>query len=299
MNNKKNIAIASALLACLIWAGNFVIARGVHEFIPPFTLSFWRWMVAFMFILPLSIKGIRLEWPIITANLKYIASMGVLGVAMFSALIYVAGHTTTTSNLAIISSTTPIFTLLLAGLLRHDKLSNRRIIGAVLAFVGAMVVINHGDITVLQSMSWRAGDLMMLVAATIWAGWSVALKLKPAGLSNMVMMAAIIVFGLFALAPLYVWELTTNPVDIWNWQAWAVFLYLGIFASVVGWLLWQYSIELIGSVRTSLIYYSIPLFSSLLAVLFLDETPQLYHLAGFLLVLSGVVVSNIRRDRQQ
>ena len=295
VHNNTLIALVCALLACLIWSGNFVIARSVHEWIPPFTLAFGRWTVALFALLPFSLMVLKREWQIVTAHLRYLFFMGFIGVAGFNTLIYLAAHTTTVSHIAIISAATPIFTLLIAGLVGEEKLSRYPVFGAVLACLGALTIINHGDISALFKQAWRPGDILALVAALIWAGWSVGLRFKPAGMSPVTLMTIAMIFGLLGLMPFYGWEIQAHTVDLSSWQTWSVFLYVGIAASLIAWLLWQYSVEKIGSVKTSLIYYTIPIFSSIFAALFLDESIEIYHFVGFILVFAGIVTSNMRR----
>lgn len=289
MSKSVFIAVGFALIACVLWAGNFVVARGVSEWIAPFTLSFWRWAVALAVLLPFSFRGVRREWPVIRAHIPYLLTMGVFGVAGFNTLIYFAAHTTPTAHMAIISSTTPIFTLVLVALLGEERLTAHKAIGAALGCAGALTIITHGNLANLLALEGHFGDLLSLIAAFIWAGWSVGLRFKPQGLSAISFMTVAAGFGLLALTPFYIWEAQHHPIDMANTQAWLVFAYIAIGASLVAWLLWQAAIERIGAARTSLIYYSIPAFSSLFAYVLLKESLQAYHYAGFGLVVCGIL----------
>lgn len=299
MANKPLILAAlAALAACVIWSGNFVIARGVHEWIAPFTLSFWRWSVALVALLPFSIMGLKKEWPIVRQNWRYLLIMGTVGVATFNALIYFAAQTTTTSHISIISSTTPIFTLILAAMVGEEKLASPKVFGAMLACIGALVIITQGQVSTLINQSWHGGDVLVVVSSLIWAIWSVGLRFKPKGLSSISFMSVVTMVGVVTLAPFYAWEAQTHTLDLFNLKLWLVFLYVGLFGSVVAWLLWQYSVEQIGSVRTSLIYYSMPVLSSLLAMLVLGETLHFYHAFGFGLVFLGILVALFFKKKQ-
>ena len=142
-NSPRNqtIAIALSLLACVLWSGNFFIARGVHEWIPPVTLAFWRWVVAFAVICPLGLPHVLRQWPLIRQHLPFLIGMGVLSVGLYNTLIYIAGHYTNAHNIALIACTAPIWTLFLAGLFGVERLSRFKLGGAICAFIGALVVI--------------------------------------------------------------------------------------------------------------------------------------------------------------
>ena len=183
MTKNTALALAAALAACLIWSSNFLLARGMHELIPPFAFSFWRWIIAFLALLPFSYPYVRREWGLITSNLKYLVFMGLVGVASFNSLIYFAAHDTTTSHIAIISSTTPILTLILAGIVGQDRLTAFKIGGGAMACLGALYVITQGQLSAAFSQDWNHGDILVVISATIWAVWSVGLKSKPAGMS--------------------------------------------------------------------------------------------------------------------
>lgn len=295
MTKKELTATVLALLACIIWSGNFVIARGVHEWIPPIGLAFWRWIIAFICILPFSYPNVRKEWSIIIEHWKYLFAMGAFGVATFNTLVYLAAHHTSTHHIALISAIAPIGTLLLVGIFGIERLSIFKAIGAACAFLGAVTVITHGNINTIIDQKWNIGDLLLILSTFIWASWSVGLRLKPKTLSIRAFLTVCMAIGGVCLMPFYIWEtIYITPVPF-TLKAWSIYLYVGIAASMIAWFFWQYSVETIGPVKTSLIYYSMPIFSGVLAIILLDEPLALYHILGFFLVLIGIIVSNLRK----
>lgn len=291
MKTYCNLAIVVALCACLMWAGNFVIARGVHEWMPPFALAFWRWVVAAAFLLPFGWSAIRREWPVIRRSWAYLGAMGIVGVGSFNTLIYIAAHHTTTHQIAIIASTTPIFTLIIAGLFAIEPLSRMKVAGALCALAGALLVITRGDPGLILEQGWNQGDLIVSVAAIIWACWSLGLRFKPKGLSTRAFLATASTIGVLWLLPFYLWEWQVAGPTPMTPQAIFIVLYVGLAASVIAWFCWQYAVETLGAVNTSLIYYTTPLFSAGLAILVLGEPLAPYHILGFALVFGGIVIS--------
>ncbi len=289
MIKKDFIAFLYALLACLIWSGSFVIARGVHDMITPVTLAFWRWLVATAIIIPIGYKQVRLEWPIIKKHSKYLIFMGALSVALFNTLVYIAAHYTSSHHIAIISSTAPIWTLLLVGIAGIEKLSLFKIAGAICAFFGALVIIAHGQLNMLLAQEWNRGDIILLLSAFIWAIYCVMLHYKPAKLHPKSFMTTIIIIGTLCLLPFYIIEARNTPTPF-SLQAWAIYLYLGIGSSIIGWFTWNYAIHILGSVKTGLVYYTIPIFSSILAISILHEPIEFYHWIGFIFVFMGIIL---------
>lgn len=295
MQKKEIIALALALVACLLWSGNFVTARGVHEWIPPLALAFWRWTVAVLVVAPFGLPHLLRQWPLVRQHWKYLFVMGAASVGAYNTLIYLASSHTTSHHLALISSTAPIWTLLLAGLLGTERLSRYKLGGAAFAFAGALVIVTHGELGKLFAVEWNHGDRLILLAAWIWAGYCVMLHYKPKEMHQLTFLTAIFVVGLTCIAPFYAWEVASGRPTPFTAQAWAAYTYVGIASSVLAWFAWNNAVQAIGSVKAGLVYYMIPVFSGVLAVIFLDEPPALYHVAGFLLIFTGIVVSNLRK----
>ena len=285
-------AILLGLLACLLWSGNFIIARMANNAIDPFTMAFMRWFTALAFILPFTYKTVRAQLPIIRKNIKYLIFMAVISVGTFNTLVYIAAHYTTTHHISLICATSPVWTVLLAGFLKFEKFTAKSVIGAAIAFFGASIIITEGNLGGILHQSWNKGDLLLLLAAFLWAVYSVMLKKKPAELVTTTFLTVIIFIGLLWLSPIYIFQNAngiTTPVDA---KSLAVYLYIGVGASLIAWFCWNSAIEAIGSVRAGLISYSMPVFSAILAIMILDEPLKTYHIAGFLFVLVGILISN-------
>ena len=221
--------------------------------------------------------------------------MGVIGIGFYNTLIYYSGQYTSTHHMAIISSTAPIGTLLLAGIFGIERLSRYKIIGAACAFIGALVIVTNGDLIAIYSQEWNTGDIILIFSAFIWAAWSVAITIKPKALSTRSFLTVIIAIGVLFLAPLYAWDTYHGARTPFTIEAFSIFIYVGVMASVIAWFLWQHCVDTVGPVKTSLIYYSLPVFASVLAIILLNEPIEEYHVIGFMLVCVGIVISNLRK----
>ncbi len=278
--------------ATAIWSGNFIIARGLHESIPPVSLAFYRWLVAVIVFLPFTRKHLIAEWPIIKAHPVYFSMTALLGVTTFNTLIYIAGHTTTAMNLSLIAITFPIFIILFSRILYKEYLSFKKGIGIALVLIGVVLLITKGNVLALLNISFAIGDLWMLTASITFAAYSLFLKNKPKGISIIALQSSIFILGLIFLCPFFLWEQTTVHHSILTKATIPGILYIGIFASLGAFVLWTKSVIILGPSKAGMIYYTLPLFCGLLASLFLGERISMVYFYSMLLIFIGIVTTN-------
>lgn len=277
--------------ATIIWSWNFIISRGIHTEIPPITLSFLRWAVAFAVISPFAFKYFLKDLTAIKRNYKYILLTSFLGVTIFNALVYIAGHTTEAINLSLIAITTPVFIIVFNRIILKEKIHFINILGITLTLSGIIMLICRGSLKVLLSISFSAGDLWMLSAAVIFAVYSMLVKQKPAGIGMTSFLFSTFGAGLVMLIPFFLYEITTSKPFTPGLRITIAVLYIGIFASIGGYFMWNNAVEKIGSSKAGIIYYSLPLFSTLWAILFLGEQVRMIHLISMFLIIAGIIIA--------
>jgi drug/metabolite transporter (DMT)-like permease len=281
-----------ALGATAIWSGNFIIARGLSEIVPPVSLAFWRWAVAVIVFLPFALKPLIAEREQLRKHISYLSVTAFLGVTVFNTLIYIAGHTTSALNLSLIAITFPIFIIILSRMLYGELITANKILGIVLVTSGVVLLITKGNLSVLLNISFAVGDLWMLSASVIFAVYSILIKQKPKELSILSFQLSTFSLGLLFLLPFFVWESNTVPSGNYDITTVLSILYLGIFASLTAFVLWNKAIVTIGPSKSALIYYTLPLFSGFLAYLLLNEGIGMMHLFSALLIVSGILTAN-------
>ncbi len=298
---KKNISfnnfsaqlsgVLLALGATIIWSGNFIISRGIHDIIPPVTLSTLRWLVAFVVIFPFSIKYFLNDLASIKQNFRYILLTSFLGITLFNTLVYIAGHSTDAINLSLIAITTPVFIIIFSRIFYKEKISLISISGIALTLSGVIMLICKGSITALLNISFSAGDFWMLAAAITFSLYSLLLRKKPVGISTMSFLFITFGIGLIMLIPFFLYETAAYPKVFVNPVVVISVLYAGIFASIGGFFMWSKAVELIGASESGLIYYSLPLFSTLWAILILGEKIRPIHFISLILIITGIVIA--------
>lgn len=282
-----------AIAATLFWSGNFTVARGVTENIPPVTLAFWRWLTAVLILTPFAFKALIKNWTTIKSNIIYLTATSVLGVSLFNTLIYIAGHSTTAMNMSLIAITFPVFVIIFSKFIYKEIITLNKGLGILLVIAGVMLLITKGELSVIKNISFSSGDLWMLLAAIAFALYSLLIKHKPKQLGTRAFQISTFSIGLIILTPFYIWEsLTTNfQIQSINQTTLYSILYLGIFASLFSYFLWGKAVELIGPTKSSLIYYTLPIFSGISAYAFLGEKIGIIHLVSMLLILIGVLTA--------
>lgn len=299
MNTGKRellIGIGVAVLATIIWSGNFVVARGVIHQIPPISLAFYRWATASLLLLPFAWKRFGEERPVLLQHKSYLFWTALSGVTIFNTLVYIAGHYSPAINLALIGTTTsPIFSIILAAIFLKEKIRPLRIAGVLICVAGILFLLSQGSWDRLRSFHFSVGDGWILLAALSFAIYNIFVKRKPAGIHPINFLFSVFALGTLLLLPAYLIELVHTPPVQWTFNLAGIILYLGAGASIVSFLCWNMAIARLGAARTALFGNLIPIFSILEAVWFLDEQFTLVHAFSGLLVIAGVFIANLKK----
>jgi drug/metabolite transporter (DMT)-like permease len=289
---------ATALLLTLpplLWAGNAVVGRVVHELIPPMTLNFLRWLLAFFILLPLAWRVLRPHsgmW----AHWKRFSLLGLLGVGCYNALQYLALQTSTPLNVTLVASSIPVWMLGVGALCFGKPVSRRQVAGALLSMAGVLVVLSRGRWELLVQVRLVPGDVYVLLATLAWAfySWMLSQPREPAELRGdwAAFLMAQIVFGLgwsglFAGSE---WALADQRIS-WGWPLAAALGYIAIGPAVVAYRCWGMGVQRVGPAIAGFFSNLTPLFAALLSAAFLGELPHLYHALAFGLIVGGIVVS--------
>jgi drug/metabolite transporter (DMT)-like permease len=293
---KKHVikGVGFAVLATLIWSGNFVIARGVYSEISPVGLSFSRWSLATIVIFPFAVKKVREEWSAIKVSWFYLIWVSLFGVSLFNTFVYIAGHYTSAINLALIGTTTsPIISIILARSFLKEKIGVLKITGLFLCIAGILFLLSGGKINNLIHLKFSSGDAWMLVAAFCFAVYNTLARKKPSGISTVSFLFVSFFIGSVFLLPFFIRQFSGMAFNV-DYKVITSILYLGIGASVISFFLWNISIGILGSGRTALFGNLIPVFSSLEAMIILNEKFSWIHLISMILVFSGLLLANLQ-----
>lgn len=283
------------ILTTLFWAGNFVVARAMHLTLPPLSLSFWRWLLALIILLPWVAPKLLAERALLFKHWKILLLLAVLGVVNFNTFIYLGLQYTTATNATLLQSVVPSVVMLLAVLLLGQTISKLQLAGLALSLLGVLCIVLRGDLTQLLNVQINRGDLWVLAAMLSWALYTVALNWRPVALSKSALLGSTVLVGTLVLLPVYLWELGQGQRIALVADNLLVLGYVAIFPSVLAYFFWNYGVEKLGAPSAGLFVYLMPVFGMILSMLFLNEQPALFHLFGFVLVLAGMLLATRRR----
>ena len=298
----QRLTPATALLLVVppaLWAGNAVVGRLVTGLVPPMTLNFFRWALAFAILLPLAWRVLRPAsalWP----HWKRFALLGLLGVGCYNALQYLALKTSTPLNVTLVAASVPVWMLGIGALCFGQPVSRRQLAGALLSVAGVLLVLSRGQWRLLVQVHLVPGDIYVLLATIAWAfySWLLARPSDPPEIRNdwAAFLMAQIVFGLgwsgaFAGGE---WALTDAHIT-WGWPLASALLYVAVGPAVIAYRCWGMGVQRVGPAMAGFFSNLTPLFAAVLSAAFLGELPHLYHGLAFMLIVGGIVVSAPRK----
>lgn len=291
--------ISLAVLATIIWSGNFVISRAVNQQIPPVSLAFYRWTLATILIAPLAYQKFKQQKQIVFQNWKYLFWVSLSGIALFNTCVYVAGHYTSAINMALIGTTSsPIFATVMAIIFLKERLNIFRIVGMLICIAGILLLLSQGSWQQLASFTFSTGDLWILAGAMAFAVYNILVRKKPAGITPVNFLFVIFLFGSLLLLPAYIIELNVTAPVQWTGNIIGSIVYLGLGTSVIAFLCWNAALQKLGTGTTVLFGNLIPIFSTLEAVWLLGERITNIHIISGLLVVGGLVLANTMQRKK-
>ena len=280
-----------ALLATAVWSANFVVSRGLADAIPPCTLAVGRWLTAFCAVLPFALPSLKRDWPHFIRHWKYYLAFSFIGITFFNTAIYIGAHSVPALNMSLIATSSPLFTILLARVFFGEAITRNRLIGIAIVLCGILLLMAKGDLSRLVALSFSGGDLILLSAALGFSAYTLLLRKRPAGADQLSFFAVTFGLGLLMLLPPALWEARQSAgIQFTANIIWA-FLYMGLGASLFSFWCWTRAVSAIGPAKAAVIYYSLPLFSGLEAVIFLGEPILWGHFVSGALILSGLFLA--------
>ena len=294
----KNFFLAVFLLtsASFFWSGNFFAGKiAFLSDLTPFKLGFFRWLLAMLILLPFTYSEIIKNYNYYKKNIILMTFLGFLAVTVFNSLTYISLQTTLIINSTLMASIAPVLMIGFSWLIFKTKTTILQFAGIFLSLLGAFSIILKGNINNLFNLYFTSGDVWMFTAVVSWCLYSVLLKKIDNSISQLASLQVMVILGLLFIFPLYIVEnyntsfLPTQKIDF------VIIIYVAIFASVIAFFSWNKGVSIIGPNRSSLFLHLIPVFSSIWAVSFLNEKFSFFHFIGIIFILSGIILSNIKK----
>ena len=295
MNQNNKIYLASIYLfgATLFWAGNFIVGKtaSINE-IPPISLNFYRWFLAWLILLPFTFKELIKKKDYILNNIGLFIIMGITAVTVFnSALFYSLKFTQVISGVLMIS-TVPVMIIFISSLLKIEKTNIFQIIGVGLSLTGVLFIITKADIDILKNLDFNRGDLTMVIAMLSWATYSALLKKKKYELSQISLLQVVISFGVVFLIPLYFIDINMGNLIKLEKPFFLTFAYVVLFPGLASFFFWIKGVALIGANRAGVFLHLMPILGAVMAMIIFNEKIMFYHFLGAVFIVAGITLSN-------
>lgn len=267
------------------------MGRIVHTEIPPFTLAFFRWMLVIIILLPLNYSNMTKNFPEIRKHFISLLVLSILGITINSSFVYLGLNFTTVLNTSLIYATVPVLIILLSFILLGDSLSQYKIFGMLLSFIGAIFIISNGNLRTISKIHYQLGDFFILIAVISWAFFSVIYKKMTIKISPFLFLLVTAIIGDIFLLPCMLLEQYIGHIAHYNFLILSGVLYASLFASVLAITYWNIGVRVAGPSVAAHFFNLLPLFGSILSMLFLGETMHWYQLFGGFFILLGVLLA--------
>lgn len=274
----------------LCWGANAVFGRMAVGEISPMALVTARWLGVFVLLALFAHRHVRRDWPVLRPHLFLVTSLGVLGFTAFNALFYVAAHYTTAVNIGILQGSIPMFILVGAFAAYRARVTRLQVAGVALTMTGVVIVGSGGSLARLAALAVNFGDVLMIGACLLYAGYTVALRKRPP-VSALGLFAVMAFAAFMASLPLVVAEISLGLFQWPTAKGMIIVTLVTLFPSFLAQIFFIQGVTLIGPGRAGVFVNLVPVFASILAVVLLDEPFEVFHAIALGLVLGGIWLS--------
>jgi drug/metabolite transporter (DMT)-like permease len=272
----------------LFWSLNWIFGRALRDDVPSYSLAFWRWVSACVILLPFAWAHIVRGWPAIRRSWRIMIALGVLGTAFGNLATYTGLKYTTAVSGSILNSFVPVLIIAISWAFLGQKLRASQWAGVLISLCGVLTIVGRGDPAVVFALRINVGDLWIIGSMLLWALYTVCLRWRPSELHPLAFLGATGIVGVVAMLPVYLWSLAAGMHINWTPQAVAGLAYVGLFPSVLAHIFWNNAVLRVGPNKAGMFMHLMPVFASLLAIAFLGERLQLFHVAGMALIVCGI-----------
>tara|TARA_B100000475_G_scaffold197160_1_gene175741 strand:+ start:1095 stop:2000 length:906 start_codon:yes stop_codon:yes gene_type:complete len=291
IKQKNLLALSLLLIQPIFMASNWIIAKAGVQFVPPVSLAFWRWLLVFFILLPFTVLSLKKNFNIIKDEYRKIFFLGLTGCGICGAFPFLAGQTTSVTNIGIIYSSSPIFIILISILFFKEKVNFFKIIGLCLCLLGVGTIIIKGKLSILISLKFTNGDFWMLASSIGWAFYSIFLFYWKTKLEIFQRFTLIAFFGALSLFPFYLFEEFYIKETVFNSKFLIWTSFASISPGIIAFTLYAVAQKKLGASVTGLTLYIGTIYGAFYGYLFFEEEIEIYHYVGTILVFLGVYMA--------
>ena len=280
------------LLMIGFWSANFIIAKIALREFPPLLLTGVRTTIAGAVMLMVRASratGRPVQWSFRPETVRLV-TLALIGVALNQLCFVVGLGNTTVAHASIIVSVGPILVLLIGAATRQETLTRGKITGMLMA-VGGICLLNAIQDQPGGARATWFGDLFIFLSSLAFASFTVFAKPLTTRFNSSTMTAVGYVGGTIALLPVTLWQASLHPLSRISVTAWICALYMGLFPSVLAYLIYYYALTHIAPSRLAAFLYLQPVFATALALMLLGEHLSVPVVTAGAVILTGVYIT--------
>ena len=274
-------------LTSIFWAFNTVAGRAAVGEVSPLLIVSVRWFFVSIILSILCRNQLIETWSILNKKIKWLIFMGLFGFTGFNSAYYVAAHDTIAINLGLVQGTMPAFIIITAWIWLKDKINFTQFLGVLITFIAVLIVVCSGNFNALIELELNSGDIVMIFACTLYAIYAVGLRKKPK-ISALPLLTFFAYIAFLGSLPGFIYETYSNQLILPGQKGFIILGVIIIFPSFLAQIFFMKGVEKIGPSRSGLYTNLVPVFSSLLAVFFLGEEFQFFHLLSLTMIFTGI-----------
>ncbi len=291
--NTNLVASIFLFFASLFWAGNFIVGKAASiNDVPPISLNFYRWSIAFLILLPLTYKELYQKKNYILNNLGIFSILGITAVSIFNSALFYSLQFTQVITGVLMISTVPVMIIFISAILRIEKTNFFQLLGVVLSLTGVLFIITKFNFNVLLNLDFNKGDLSALFAMFSWSLYSTLLKKRKYEISQISLLQVVIGFGVIYLFPFFLIDTNMGNIVNFNVPFFLILFYVILFPGITSFFFWIKGVSLIGANRAGIYLHLMPILATILAMLIYKEQIMFYHYIGAIFIISGIIFSN-------
>lgn len=282
------------ILVVIFFAGNILVGKAIND-LPPFTISFFRLVIAFVILFPIGAQSAWAHRQQFITYWKPFLVIALTGITFFNTFIYVALQFTSSTNASVLETVIPAVTVILGVLFLNEKLRGLQWFGVGLSLFGALWVVMDGRLLELGTMDWNIGDAIMIGAVFAWSIYSLFLRKYIHLFPQYGILFVMTGVSLIVLFPIMLGEwLIVGLPSLGSTEPWVGLFYVGVFPSVIAMLCYNRSVNILGAAQATIFLNFLPVATMIGAYFWLGEMITWMQIGGATMVIIGVILTQAK-----
>jgi len=276
-------------LASLFWGFNAIASRLAIDEISPMLIVTGRWLGVLIILSIICRHQLSLGFQFFKSHYKWMIAMGLCGFTTFNSIYYISAHHTVAINLGIVQSTMPAFIMIISMFWLKTRINLKQVTGLLITFIGVSIVISNGNLASLLRLKLNNGDLLLIVACIFYAIYAVGLRKRPE-INDILLMTIFSYIAFAGSLPGLIIEITQYSFFFPTFKGLMILSVIIIFPSLLAQILFMKGVKIVGPALSGLYTNLVPIFTSLLAIIILDEVFRNYHLISLTIIFLGIYI---------